>query len=155
MKSKKTIFLIVALAILCMGIYLMIDKKGNKSDVSPNAALIYEETVSPNEKYVLNARDVVYYTIRVYQDKNHTITVSADSNSLLFEATDYSVPFDQELLESDVHIKWMTLSGSTEETEENQWGLAEVTISQNGEVVNQKRVSFVSKGVKAITDVIG
>lgn len=155
MKSKKTIFLIVALAILCMGIYFMIDKKGNKGDVSPNAALIYEETVSPNEKYVLNARDVVYYTIRVYQDKNHTITVSADSNSLLFDATDYSVPFDQELLESDVHIKWMTLSGSTEETEENQWGLAEVTISQNGEVVSQKRVSFVSKGVKAITDVIG
>lgn len=63
-----------------MGIYFMIDKKGNKSDVSPNAALIYEETVSPNEKYVLNARDIVYYTIRVYQDKNHTITVSADSN---------------------------------------------------------------------------
>lgn len=155
MKSKKTIFLIVALAILCMGIYFMIDKKGNKSDVSPNTALIYEETVSPNEKYVLNARDIVYYTIRVYQDKNHMITVSADSNSLLFEATDYSVPFDQELLESDVHIKWMTLSGSTEETEENQWGLAEVTISQNGEVVSQKRVSFVSKGVKAITDVIG
>ena len=155
MKSKKTIFLIVALAILCMGIYFMIDKKGNKSDFSPNAALIYEETVSPNEKYVLNARDIVYYTIRVYQDKNHTITVSADSNSLLFDATDYSVPFDQELLESDVHIKWMTLSGSTEETEENQWGLADVTISQNGEVVSQKRVSFVSKGVKAITDVIG
>ena len=83
------------------------------------------------------------------------ITVSADSNSLLFEASDYSVPFDQELLESDVHIKWMTLSGSTEETEENQWGLADVTISQNGEVVSQKRVSFVSKGVQAITDVIG
>ena len=52
-------------------------------------------------------------------------------------------------------IKWMTLSGSTEPKENDQLGLANVKILKDGSVVNEKVISFVSKGVKTITDVIG
>lgn len=49
----------------------------------------------------------------------------------------------------------MTLSGSTEPKENDQLGLVNVKILKDGSVVNEKVISFVSKGVKTITDVIG
>lgn len=49
----------------------------------------------------------------------------------------------------------MTLSGSTEAKKSDQLGLANVKILKDGSVVNEKVISFVGKGVKAITDVIG
>lgn len=55
----------------------------------------------------------------------------------------------------DIQIKWMTLSGSTEAKKSDQLGLANVKILKDGSVVNEKVISFVGKGVKAITDVIG
>ena len=61
----------------------------------------------------------------------------------------------QKLSKEDIQIKWMTLSGSTEPKENDQLGLANVKILKDGSVVNEKVISFVGKGVKAITDVIG
>ena len=49
----------------------------------------------------------------------------------------------------------MTLSGSTEPKENDQLGLVNVKILKDGSVINEKVSSFVGKGVKAITDVIG
>lgn len=40
--------------------------------------LIYEETISPNEDYVTDEADLVYYTVQVYQDKDNRIIVSAE-----------------------------------------------------------------------------
>ena len=57
-------------------------------------SLIYEETISPNEDYVSSQDDIVYYTIRFYQDEDDKITVTADSNALLFEKMEYEVPAD-------------------------------------------------------------
>lgn len=39
--------------------------------------------------------------------------------------------------------------------ESNQYGMAQVSILENAVVVNEKVISFVSKGVKAITEVVG
>lgn len=49
----------------------------------------------------------------------------------------------------------MTLSGSTEPKENDQLGLVNVKILKDGSVFNEKVISLVGKGVKAITDVIG
>ncbi|WP_333881438.1 hypothetical protein [Holdemanella porci] len=49
----------------------------------------------------------------------------------------------------------MTLSGSSEPKKNDQLGLANVKILKDGSVVNEKVISFVGEGVKAITDVIG
>ena len=59
------------------------------------------------------------------------------------------------LSKEDIQIKWMTLSGSTEAKKSDQLGLANVKILKDGSLVNEKVISFVSKGVKTITDVIG
>ena len=34
---------------------------------APTGSVVFEETVSPNEKYVSSKEDVVYYTVRVTQ----------------------------------------------------------------------------------------
>ena len=62
---------------------------------------------------------------------------------------------NQKLSKEDIQIKWMTLSGSTEPKKNDQLGLANVKILKDGSVFNEKVISFVGKGVKAITDVIG
>ena len=83
------------------------------------------------------------------------VYVYAESNSLVFENTNYSVDYNQKLSKEDIQIKWMTLSGSTEAKKSDQLGLANVKILKDGSVFNEKVISFVGKGVKTITEVIG
>ena len=117
--------------------------------------LIYEEKVSPNKEYVSNKNDIVHYTIKIYQEDKNKVYVYAESNSPIFENTNYRVDYKQKISKEDIQIKWMTLSGSTEAKKSDQLGLANVKILKDGSVVNEKVISFVGKGVKAITDVIG
>ena len=100
-------------------------------------------------------KDLVNYTVRVYQEKNNDIIVYAESNSPLFDEAQYIVTCDHAITADDVHIKWTTLMGSTEASEKDEIGLAHVSISKDGEVFNEKTISFVAKAVNAVTDVIG
>lgn len=155
MNSKKMILILISLVILCVCIFLMMGRPSYQTLIPSNATLICEETVSPNAEYVSDVQDIVYDTIQVYQAENGTIYVSADSNSAIFEKISYTVHFDQTISKEDIQIKWTTLMGSTETTESDQLGLAHVTISKNGTIISEKTISFVSKGIQAITDVIG
>ena len=153
MKSKRMIVVAVSSIVLCLSLFFIFQNETDTSTSNKDLTLIYEEKVSPNKEYVSNKKDIVHYTIKIYQeDKNK---VYAESNSPVFENTNYSVDYNQKLSKEDIQIKWMTLSGSTEPKENDQLGLANVKILKDGSVVNEKVISFVGKGVKAITDVIG
>lgn len=153
MKSKRMIVVVVSSVVLCLSLFFIFQNETDTSTSNKDLTLIYEEKVSPNKEYVSNKKDIVHYTIKIYQeDKNK---VYAESNSPVFENTNYSVDYNQKLSKEDIQIKWMTLSGSTEPKENDQLGLANVKIIKDGSVVNEKVISFVGKGVKAITDVIG
>lgn len=157
MKSKRMIVVVVSSIVLCLCLFFIFQIEKDTSTSNEDLTLIYEETVSPNKKYVSNKKDIVHYTIKIYQeDKNKVyVYVYAESNSPVFENTNYSVDYNQKLSKEDIQIKWMTLSGSTEAKKSDQLGLANVKILKDGSVVNEKVISFVGKGVKAITDVIG
>ena len=64
--------------------------------------MIYEEKVSPNKEYVSNKKDIVHYTIKIYQEDKNTIYVYAESNSPVFENTNYSVDYNQKLSKEDI-----------------------------------------------------
>ena len=49
------------------------------------ANLIYENTLSPNEKYIAQESDKVFYTIQVYQEENG-VKVASSSNSAFSQA---------------------------------------------------------------------
>lgn len=130
-------------------------KMDDEAKIPDSAELVFEECISPNEAYVTNNEDYVYYKIRVYQAVDNQIIVSAESNSVFFETVQYEVDCNHIISKDDIQVKWMTLSGGSEPTESDQYGLAYVSISENGTIFNEKVISFVSKGIKAITDVIG
>lgn len=155
MKSKRMIVVVVSSIVLCLCLFFIFQNETDTSTSNKDLTLIYEETVSPNKKYVSNKKDIVHYTIKIYQEDKNTVQVHAESNSPIFENTNYSVDYNQKLSKEDIQIKWMTLSGSTEAKKSDQLGLANVKILKDGSVFNEKVISFVGKGVKAITDVIG
>lgn len=155
MKSKRIIVVVVSSIVLCLCLFFIFQIEKDTSTSNEDLTLIYEETVSPNKKYVSNKKDIVHYTIKIYQEDKNKVQVYAESNSPVFENTNYSVDYNQKLSKEDIQIKWMTLSGSTEAKKSDQLGLANVKILKDGSVVNEKVISFVGKGVKAIRDVIG
>ncbi|MBS6454939.1 MAG: hypothetical protein KH376_04210 [Holdemanella biformis] len=155
MKSKRIIVVVVSSIVLCLCLFFIFQIEKDTSISNEDLTLIYEETVSPNKKYVSNKKDIVHYTIKIYQEDKNTVQVHAESNSPIFENTNYRVDYNQKISKKDIQIKWMTLSGSTEAKKSDQLGLANVKILKDGSVVNEKVISFVGKGVKAITDVIG
>lgn len=155
MKSKRMIVVVVSSIVLCLCLFFIFQIEKDTSTSNEDLTLIYEETVSPNKKYVSNKKDIVHYTIKIYQEDKNKVYVYAESNSPVFENTNYSVDYNQKLSKEDIQIKWMTLSGSTEAKKSDQLGLANVKILKDGSVVNEKVISFVGKGVKAIRDVIG
>lgn len=155
MKSKRIIVVVVSSIVLCLCLFFIFQNETDTSTSNKDLTLIYEETVSPNKKYVSNKKDIVHYTIKIYQEDKNKVYVYAESNSPIFENTNYRVDYNQKISKKDIQIKWMTLSGSTEAKKSDQLGLANVKILKDGSVVNEKVISFVGKGVKAITDVIG
>ena len=155
MKSKRIIVVVVSSVVLCLSLFFIFQNETDTSISNKDLTLIYEETVSPNKEYVSNKKDIVHYTIKIYQEDKNKVQVYAESNSPVFENTNYSVDYNQKLSKEDIQIKWMTLSGSTKAKKNDQIGLANVKILKDGSVVNEKVISFVGKGVKAITDVIG
>lgn len=155
MKSKRMIVVVVSSIVLCLCLFFIFQNEKDTSNSNKDLTLVYEEKVSPNKEYVSNKKDIVHYTIEVYQDDDNTVYVYAESNSPIFENTNYSVDYNQKLSKEDIQIKWMKLSGNTEPKKNDQLGLANVKILKDGSVVNEKVISFVGKGVKAITDVIG
>ena len=155
MKSKRMIVVVVSSIVLCLSLFFIFQNETDTSTSNKDLTLIYEEKVSPNKEYVSNKNDIVHYTIKVYQDGDYTVYVYVNSNSPVFENINYSVDYNQKISKEDIQIKWMTLSGSTEAKKSDQLGLANVKILKDGSVFNEKVISFVGKGVKAITDVIG
>lgn len=154
MKSKRIIVVVVSSIVLCLCLFFIFQNETDTSTSNKDLTLIYEETVSPNKKYVSNKKDIVHYTIKIYQEDKNKVYVYPESNSPIFENTNYR-DYNQKISKEDIQIKWMTLSGSTEPKKSDQLGLANVKILKDGSVVNEKVISFVGKGVKAITDVIG
>ena len=118
----------------------------------PTAAgtVIFEETVSPNEKYVSSEADVVYYTVRVTQAAPGTATVFAESNSGFFEPVSYEVACDGELSADDVSVEWTTLMGGTEPSEDDQIAVAVVSVRTGDGSADERKISFVTRALEMV-----
>lgn len=112
----------------------------------PRVSPLYAETVSPNQNYVEDEKDVVRYTVQIYQDADGTISVRADSNSAFFEQLSYDVPYHRTITEENIRVEWLTLAGGTEPTESDQIALARVTISDGGEVISRRNHQLLQQG---------
>lgn len=127
-------------------------EKGNV--VSQDMQLIYEETVSPNKEYVKSEEDIVEFTVEIYQDTDNKILVNSKSNSEFFEPLQYELEYNKEISKSDVSIEWTTAMGNPTPTENDQIGIADVSISENGNVISERKINFAKKAIDIIVDSI-
>lgn len=142
--------LTTVLAALCLACSLALLGCGTTSAET----VIFEETVSPNEKYVSSEADAVYYTVRVTQATPDTATVSTESNSGFFEPVSYEVACDGELSADDVSVGWTTLMGGTEPSEDDQIAVAEVTVRTSDGSVDERKISFVTGALEMVAEAI-
>ena len=154
MKRSHVIFLFITL----LAVLLLSGCSSGSSDAASSLVstdkmqLIDSQTVYPNPQDTADKEDRVYYTVEVYQDKDNTILVQADSNFKLFEKTQYTVDFDQVLTKSDVSIRWTTLMGSTEATQDDELAIADISLSHGGTVFSEKKINFVTKAIDIVVD---
>ena len=143
MKKLTTI-----LAALCLACSLVLLGCGATSA----GTVIFEETVSPNEKYVSSEEDVVYYTVRVTQAAPGTATVTAESNSGFFEPVSYEVACDGELSVDDASVEWTTLMGGTEPSEDDQIAVAVVSVNTGDGTTDERKISFVTRALEMVAE---
>ena len=137
---KKVTAVFAALCLACALVLL-------GCHAAPTGTVVFEETISPNEKYVSSEEDVVCYTVRVTQAAPGTATVSAESNSGFFEPVSYEVACDGELSADDISVEWTTLMGGTEPSEDDQLAVAVVSV-QTGDGVDERKISFVTRALE-------
>lgn len=153
MKKKRMNIIILLLSVFflfCLFGYYLICKQ--KEDIRKEN-LIMKETVSPNEDYVDSEKDKVFYTIKVYQNDHHII-VRSSSNSAFTKKMEYKIKYNKKITKEDIQIEWTTLMGDTNYTKENEIAIAVVTLSYQGEVFSQRKISFVGKAIDTVVDVI-
>jgi len=153
MKKEVKIFFVILILMAVVCVWLIIENKDKSIDISKNAKLIYETSISPNEDFVEKEEDKVFLTIKVYQDKD-TIVVDASSNSELTGKFRYEVETDMELKQDDINIEWQTIMGDTKFTKDNQLTVAIITLSKDGEIFSQRKINFASKAMDIVVDTI-
>lgn len=129
-------------------------EKNNDFLSTQNMELIYEETISPNEAYVEKEEEIVNYTVEIYQDEDHVILVNATSNSAFFQPLQYELKADTDITKEDIDIEWTTIMGNPTPTEEDQLGIAYVSVSENGELFSKRKISFLNKAIEIIEDAL-
>lgn len=154
MKHSHVIFLFITLlaTLLLSGCFSGSSDVASALVSTDKMQLIDSQTVYPNPQDTADKEDRVYYTVEVYQDKDNTILVQADSNFKLFEKTQYTVDFDQVLTKADVSIRWTTLMGSTEATQDDELAIADISLSHGGTVFSEKKINFVTKVIDIVVD---
>ena len=119
MKQMRMFLAFVFLLVGCGG---QNDKADNDTKTDLEVNLLYENTISPNEKYVENEADLVYYTVKVYRESGGLL-VTSHSNSAFSKDMQYEIETDAEITKEDVSVQWQTLSGETTDSRKNQFGL--------------------------------
>ena len=139
----------ISACLMCLVVFSVVGcspKDGEKSNnfiSTQNMELIYEETISPNEEYVEKEEDIVNYTVEVYQD-----------NFAGFQPLQYEVEAGTDITKEDIDIEWTTIMGNPTPTKEDLLAIAYVSISEDGEVISKRKISFINKAIEILEDAL-
>lgn len=114
--------------------------------------LILKDQISPNKEYVTDEKDIVYYTVKVYQNENNTITVSTSSNSAFFKPLQYTIDYDKQITEKNIDIQWTTLMGGHEPSKDNQLSIADIILESEGNTFSERKINFVNGAMEILVD---
>lgn len=146
--------LLTGILVLALGLsFTGCSAETSTSTDASSSNLIYENTISPNEKYIEQESDKVFYTIQIYQEENG-VKVASSSNSAFSQAMRYQVETSEKLTKDDITVQWQTLMGNTEDSKGDQFAVADVTISAKGKVISERKVSFIGKALDMAADAV-
>jgi len=126
---------------------ILVSSKSNSEFFKP---LQYELELDTS----ITKEDIVNYTVEVYQDKDNAILVNSKSNSEFFKPLQYELELDTSITKEDIEIEWTTLMGNPISTKDDQLGIAYVSISENGELVSKRKISFINGAIEIIEDTL-
>ena len=89
-----------------------------------------------------------YKTMKGYQVKRKA---GWDTHGLPVEL---SVEKALGITKEDIDIEWTTLMGNPISTKDDQLGIAYVSISENGELVSKRKISFINGAIEIIEDTL-
>ena len=112
---------------------------------------MFSAPVKNNELLVCSEEG--FNSIKVYRKENQ-IVVNAESESAFFEGTQFSVGTSGEITPENVEIIWMTIGGGTEQVEDNDRIIAEIKITDNGELICDTKINFAKKAFETVEDVL-
>lgn len=144
MNKKVIIITIVVLAILESVIFLLKQNAENSKRYAQN---------SMDNEIVLTSSSEGYNSVVVYQ-LNNALIVSAESEAAFFDGVRYEVETQGNVDSSDIDIVWTNIGGGTEKTEDNDFIIAEIKISEDGELISDNKINFAKKAFDAIEDVL-
>lgn len=151
----KRVFVAIVILFFCVSLLACSSKMLDSSKKENSyGELIVEKKSSPNKPYVSSEEDIIYDTVKIYQDKDNLITVDTESNSSFFKPIQYTIECDENITEEDVNIQWTTLMGDVNATEDNQLAVAVISISLNNKVISERKIDFVNGGMEIVIDSI-
>lgn len=124
MKLKRLV------AVFLLLISMSVSGCASKDIVDKNNDLIYQESISPNEKYVDNKEDVVRYIVEVYQENDETISIIAKSNSKFFEPLDYEFYVNKSFSKDDITVNGQRLWAVVKHDKRKQLCVAMVRLKE-------------------------
>lgn len=144
MNKKVIIITIVVLAILESVIFYIKQNAENSKRYTQN---------SMDNEIVLTSSSEGYNSVVVYQ-LNNALIVSAESEAAFFDGVRYEVETQGNVDSSDIDIVWTNIGGGTEKTEDNDLIIAEIKISEDGELISDNKINFAKKAFDAIEDIL-
>ena len=143
---RRKIIIIIVVMLIFWGCTMLIVKNNDNEKRE-----MFSAPVKNNE--VLVCSEEGFNSIKVYRKENQ-IVVNAESESAFFEGTQFSVGTSGEITPENVEIIWMTIGGGTEQVEDNDRIIAEIKITDNGELICDTKINFAKKAFEAVEDVL-
>ena len=140
MKKKELIIIIALLVFWGCVAYLTKDNKKSGEDSVVQPIVGGELLVSSKGGY---------HAVEVYKLKN-MLVINAESESEFFDDTQLTVETQGDISPEDVEIIWTTISGGTEETEDNDFVYAKIKIYENDELIFETKIDFLGKAKEAL-----
>jgi hypothetical protein len=143
---RRKIIIIIVVMLIFWGCTMLIVKNNDNEKRE-----MFSAPVKNNELLVCSEEG--FNSIKVYRKENQ-IVVNAESESAFFEGTQFSVGTSGEITPENVEIIWMTIGGGTEQVEDNDRIIAEIKITDNGELICDTKINFAKKAFEAVEDVL-
>ena len=144
MKKKEILIVIMLLIFIGCVVFLSRNNRDNKEDSNQLPLVSGELLVSSKEGY---------NSVEIYKQENKLV-INAQSDAAFFDGVKYSVETQGEINPEDIEIVWTTLGGGAERTEDNDFIIAEIKITENNDLIYDSKINFAKKAFDAVEDVL-